>query len=119
MIVDLNRMDCTFGELLNFDFSPIKYYIYTSKFAGFFKPILPEKIMDRIFTKLEIVSDYSMFKDDYRIIVDEMGYLDVYYYKNSKNFELLYTGRRNIKLSDVLNTITEHKRNSNLDKILI
>lgn len=121
MLKDLNRTDWSFEELKNYDFSPFKYYIYSSKFGGAFKGFLPEKIMNKIFTKIEMVSDYCMVKDDYRVMVDEMGYLDVYYFENNSNkisYELLYTGRRDIKLSDVLDSITKHKRALTLETIL-
>ena len=120
MIKNLDRTDWTFDELENFGFSPFKYYIYSSNFGGFLKAILPDKIMDKIFTKIEMVSDCCMVKDNYRVMIDEMNYIDgCYFTDNNKKIEILYSGRRNVSLGDLINPIKEHKRNLTLDKILV
>jgi len=104
----------TMYDLPDFGFEPFRYYKFKSKFWEWWYNIFGDRVfkVDREFMH----SDFRMDKDNYFISCDEMGYVDVYY-KDSKYGDkctLINSGRREITLSNILNSIKEHRRKLNL-----
>lgn len=107
----------TLDELTEYVFKPFQYYVYKSKLGEMWYNLFGNK-----FFKVERMlceSSRRMDFEKYYIYCDEMGYIDVYFDTDDKNSpgKLLYSGRRNIKLTDIFDSIKWHKREISLNTL--
>ena len=115
------RTNWTMAELENYGFKPLIYLEFKTEKGRKFARFCGNKIASWFYERVERTSNWCMVYGDYRIICDEMDYVDVIYTKTPRNKPpiVLGSGRRDVTLGDMFDAIKEHRRGLNLNSLLV
>lgn len=113
-----NNTNWVFSDLVQYGFSAYKYYKFKNKLSEAWFYLFG----DRIFkvTKILYESKSRMDYENYSIIIDEMGYVDVIYNGTSISkipYEIILSGRREITMVDMFDAIKHHRRGIRLKSL--